>query len=154
MQSIQDLENYVRAHNPIFKNGNTDYYNFCNVYAFVNSSMKRQDAFKNAQPILIITWHLSSFWKQGSCHPLVHILIHGVPLARARRVDMFSLQPKMLSTTKPKSMEERGPMTLWNLMLMSRESMYVLFVILLILACTWNTVTNKREAISWIEEGL
>ena len=41
MQSIQDLENYVRAHNPIFKNGNTDYYNFCNVYAFEIHGGKR-----------------------------------------------------------------------------------------------------------------
>ena len=48
-QRVVDLENFVLSQDPVFRNANTDYYHFCNVYVYVNSSMRRQDALRNAQ---------------------------------------------------------------------------------------------------------
>ena len=53
-KGVKALEDYVRTHDPIFKHANSDYYNFCNIYAFVNSSMHRKDALKAAQEKWII----------------------------------------------------------------------------------------------------
>ncbi len=60
-KGVKALEDYVRTQDPIFKNANSDYYNFCNIYAFVNSSMLRKDALKNAQE----KWLMIK--KQGQC---------------------------------------------------------------------------------------
>ena len=48
-QGITDLRNYVLTQEPMFKNANSEYYHFVNVYVFVNSSLKRQDALKKGQ---------------------------------------------------------------------------------------------------------
>ena len=48
-QWITDLRNYVLTQEPIFKNADSEYYHFINVYVFVNSSLIRKDALKKGQ---------------------------------------------------------------------------------------------------------
>ena len=48
-QGITDLRNYVLTQEPIFKNADSEYYHFINVYVFVNSSLIRKDALKKGQ---------------------------------------------------------------------------------------------------------
>ena len=49
LQGITDLRNYVLTQEPMFKNANSEYYHFINVYVFVNSSLIRKDALKKGQ---------------------------------------------------------------------------------------------------------